>query len=1088
MLLPNLGARLEFIDGKTTSVLGQIMLHVIHDRVTTETLFVVLDTVSPFMGVDVLLGTHYMKARNELTFSFSPGKGIHVRFNDAMPTHRIRCSEDVAYRDLCDTPNVRQWTKAVSAAGKLREPESVVDVDFVAVRDDSGKWVVEWKWESDPPESLYKGVAIYHRKLKSAQEKTLFDREVASWIAQQFIVPFTGKICCQLTWNPVVQTHKSTPVRPTLDYSILNPFIRCRSSYEQSEVCTDMLRKWRTCSDAVLVDIQKAYMQVHVAEHLHKFQVVSVNGSQFAMTRMGFGLNIAPRVLQAIIEHIVGRAGLTDSVLAYRDDLVVAGDKAAVLREVLLEHGFPTKPPKDLYNFSDGPTRALGLDIFLRKGEISWKRRDDSDISFATGKHTAKSVSSFIGRVCPGHLPTLGRIRPMALHLASANGKFVGGDKANWNKLAPQEIIDKCVDLAKFVKEADEANGLWKIPQTNRWALIADASEQAKACGITTAELWERNQHANCAFLEDMCWLVKDNRRHINLSELEAVMKGFRLAEAYAKEGDELTIVTDNSPVFGWLSQVARDEIIHVSGLYEILVERRLNILRELFRKYKITVQWVGSDCNPADKLTRVPDHWLPAPTTRKSVCASAILTESLDIREIQVADADCVNEIQNLESNGQLVVIDDVAYKKSFKLGTEQLQAILPESAVQEVSKRVHESLGHAGWKPTWYTMKSQYHVPTGNLAKQVQAMCANCEICAVKNAKTVSAGENYHSERVAPWQEIFIDILQVSSAAEGLPHLLIVVIDNYTKFVEAVASTNKTAETVCQFLETVICRYGTVRTIRCDNGLEFANAKFRALAQQHGITVKYGSVRNPTSQATVERVNQTLLKIIKALQFGQSCHWSEQLPEALSAYRRCPHENLANKSPQEALFGIPPGPLSPEFNRDGYSAAIFDLIDEQERAVQVDIEHPQKFSEGERVLVQIDLRRAVKTSYNFTPATVIRYQGRGSYLLRDDKGHEANINEKVMAKWKVPMIPTIADPIVAETGTAPDTFQTPPSSPTGQPRSESPMSAVPLENPRIVTQVPVNVPVSPVSDANPTSPRRSARIRNRGLNISKK
>ena len=56
-----------------------------------------------------------------------------------------------------------------------------------------------------------------------------------------------------------------------------------------------------------------------------------------------------------------------------------------------------------------------------------------------------------------------------------------------------------------------------------------------------------------------------------------------------------------------------------------MLVKRRLGVLRDLCSEYKLTlsVQWVCSDKNKADYLTRVPKRWIDASAKKSTGCVS---------------------------------------------------------------------------------------------------------------------------------------------------------------------------------------------------------------------------------------------------------------------------------------------------------------------------------------------------------------------------------------------------------------------------------------------------------------------------------
>ena len=74
----------------------------------------------------------------------------------------------------------------------------------------------------------------------------------------------------------------------------------------RSDVCSQKLRDWRRKGSEVSeLDLRKAYLQVHVQRSLWPFQTVMVKGQRYCLTRMGFGLNVAPSIMLAIVETVL---------------------------------------------------------------------------------------------------------------------------------------------------------------------------------------------------------------------------------------------------------------------------------------------------------------------------------------------------------------------------------------------------------------------------------------------------------------------------------------------------------------------------------------------------------------------------------------------------------------------------------------------------------------------------------------------------------------------------------------------------------------------------------------------------------------
>ena len=104
---------------------------------------------------------------------------------------------------------------------------------------------------------------------------------------------------------------ETTPVQPCLDYRCLNECLQSEPGLD-AVVCQDTLRKWRLAGDVrnhKLLDIRKAYLNVRVAPELLRYQTVVWKGAVYVMTRMGFGLSIAPKFMDIIAPLAVGQGG-----------------------------------------------------------------------------------------------------------------------------------------------------------------------------------------------------------------------------------------------------------------------------------------------------------------------------------------------------------------------------------------------------------------------------------------------------------------------------------------------------------------------------------------------------------------------------------------------------------------------------------------------------------------------------------------------------------------------------------------------------------------------------------------------------------
>ena len=101
---------------------------------------------------------------------------------------------------------------------------------------------------------------------------------------------------------------------------------------------------------------------------------------------------------------------------------------------------------------------------------------------------------------------------------------------------------------------------------------------------------------------------------------------------------EAVEIMTDSATVFGWLTSILTgSHRIKTHGLNEMLVKRRLAIVKELCDEYKLQVstRWVASARNKSDVLTRVDKRWLkpislPGQKKDVDVCCVAVDSQAI--------------------------------------------------------------------------------------------------------------------------------------------------------------------------------------------------------------------------------------------------------------------------------------------------------------------------------------------------------------------------------------------------------------------------------------------------------------------------
>jgi transposase InsO family protein len=120
-----------------------------------------------------------------------------------------------------------------------------------------------------------------------------------------------------------------------------------------------------------------------------------------------------------------------------------------------------------------------------------------------------------------------------------------------------------------------------------------------------------------------------------------------------------------------------------------------------------------------------------------------------------------------------------------------------------------------------------------------------------------------------------------------------LLVAVDKFTKWIEAVPVRNQKAKTAVQFFKEITCRFGVPHSIVTDNGTNFDSKEFREFCDDRGIKLKFASVAHPQTNGQVERINGLIGDGLKKRLTGAEGAWVEELPSVLWSLRTTPNRS---------------------------------------------------------------------------------------------------------------------------------------------------------------------------------------------------
>lgn len=471
------------------------------------------------------------------------------------------------------------------------------DKDY-EIKFEDGKWTAKWSWAGDQQPTLSNWVAQYRVQEEAAPK---YEAEVRKWIDNGWLQPYHGPCDGIIPLMAVVQVNKDK-VRPVLDYRELNKFVSSHTA--DSEVCGEKLRCWRRKGDNVsILDLRSAYLQIHVDKELWKYQVVRFDGKLYCLTRLGFGLNVAPKIMSAIVHKVLASDPSVEKATdSFMDDIIVDESRIPVtkVQQHFGEYGLDCKPPVPLNG-----GRVLGLRVYENNGVLMWRR--DNVIPNIQNTLTRRQLFSICGQLV-GHYPVAGWLRVACSYVKRLAGSV------GWDSMVDGQVVTLMSEIMERVGVCDPVGGKWSVCAGKTGSVWCDAS--SIALGVVV--------EIDGVVVEDNSWLRKsDDCAHINLAELESIVKGINAALAW--DLTTVTVFTDSATVYGWLrSVIVGDRRVKTHGMGEALARRRLCLIKDLITECNLTIDvvLVKSASNKADALTRVPQKWF---RSKQEYCQVAV-------------------------------------------------------------------------------------------------------------------------------------------------------------------------------------------------------------------------------------------------------------------------------------------------------------------------------------------------------------------------------------------------------------------------------------------------------------------------------
>lgn len=628
-----------------------------------------------------------------------------------------------------------------------------------------------------------------------------------------------------------------------------------------------------------VLDLQSGYWQCKIDEKSKEKTAFTpwAGAGLFEFNVLPFGLCNAPATFQRLLDRLLST---TSNCIAYIDDILIFSNsldehlkQIRSILSIFVDSGFKLNMKKCHFGYKE--VEYLGM-IVNGEGVRPSKKNVEAITNYPVPSNV-KELHSFLGscNYFQRYIKGFAQIANPLYELLKKDSIWI------WSN-SHQDAFEK-------LKNSLENTCLLRHPTSeNKFILTCDASDVA--IGAVLSQIFNGNEYP-VAFASQ-----KLNTRQKKYSVIDreclALVWAVQKFRHYLY-GKAFDLVTDHNP------------LTHLRSMKDPK-GRRGRWIMEL-ENYDYNIKYKPGKMNVvADAMSRYS-------------CSTSVSSE-LDLTKEQQLDSSIRFVIENLDKDQTLNVSslspDQLKLWKSrsnlcvynnilFNTGRRGLRPVLPKHLRQDLFYDLHNnSLGHFGVAKTLEAIRQRVFWPDQDIdIKKWINECNTCSLIKNKNYTPKAALVPIKSfKRFDFWEIDFTGPLPITKNAN---RYIIIFIDHCTKWVEALAVPDQTAETAAKALfSCVVSRFGVPSRIHSDQGTQFESQVFHGLCSLLNIkksrTTPYHPMGNGLAEKTVKNVKEIISSYVNEFQDN----WDEFIDPALFALRVATHSST-KYSPGELVYG---------------------------------------------------------------------------------------------------------------------------------------------------------------------------------------
>ena len=226
----------------------------------------------------------------------------------------------------------------------------------------------------------------------------------------------------------------------------------------------------------------------------------------------------------------------------------------------------------------------------------------------------------------------------------------------------------------------------------------------------------------------------------------------------------------------------------------------------------------------------------------------------------------------------------------------------------VKRTIRSVHNSVaGHNGVEKTLQKLADKKVQPWFKMRENVKQYIKHCPICQKLDQRTAVVNTSpFTLASREPMKSLSVDSIGPLPVDQyGNVHIL-VVIDDFTRFIELYAIKDVSALQAAKVLLNHLGRYGAPEKLRSDRGSQFVNETIQALLKLIGTDHELTLAESKEENAIVERANKEVMRHLRGIILEKKVvtEWSTFLPLIQRIMNASVHSSTG-VSPAQLVFG---------------------------------------------------------------------------------------------------------------------------------------------------------------------------------------